>query len=177
MVECVEKTDGVVDKFIGDAVMAHWGTINTSGSAKQDAFNCIKAALMMRQALVALNRERAAGDPGNPFIQIGCGINSGLVTAGQIGSESRMEYTVVGNPVNLASRLEPLTKELNVDILIAEDTWKLVGEYFITEEMPPAVIKGISKPVRIFAVVNFSAAKTGPRSLIEVRKILGLANA
>jgi adenylate cyclase len=175
MVECVEKTGGAVDKFIGDAVMAHWGTAYTAGSPRKDAFNCVKAALMMRHALMALNKNRAqANDPGNPPIRIGCGINTGIVTAGQIGSDLRMEYTVIGDPVNLASRVEALTKPLATDILITEDTWKLVGDNFITEEMPPVTVKGKAKPVRLFAVVNFSAAKTGPRTLAEVRTMLGV---
>ena len=175
MVDCIEKTNGAVDKFIGDAVMAHWGTAYTTGSPQKDAYNCIKAALMMRHALFLLNSKFGMNDPGNPHIQIGCGINSGIVTAGQIGSELRMEYTVIGDPVNIASRVEALTKPLAVDILITEDTWKLAGNYFITEEMPPVTVKGKSKPLRIFAVVNFSGVNTGPRSLADVRRILGLA--
>ncbi len=174
MVECVEKTGGVVDKFIGDAVMAHWGTAYTAGSPKKDAFNCVKAALMMRNALIALNKDRAANDPGNPPIRIGCGINTGIVTAGQIGSELRMEYTVIGDPVNLASRVEALTKPLATDILITEDTWNLIGDSLITEEMPPVTVKGKAKPVRLFAVINFAEEKEGPRTLAEVRKILGV---
>jgi len=174
MVECVEKTGGAVDKFIGDAVMAHWGTAYTAGSPKKDAFNCVKAAIMMRHALMALNKTRTANDPGNPPIRIGCGINTGIVTAGQIGSDLRMEYTVIGDPVNLASRVEALTKPLATDILITEDTWNFIGDYFITEEMPPVTVKGKAKPVRLFAVVNFVEAKAGPRTLAEVRKILGV---
>jgi len=174
MVECVEKTGGAVDKFIGDAVMAHWGTAYTAGSPKKDAFNCVKAALMMRNALIALNKSREADDPGNPPIRIGCGINTGIVTAGQIGSELRMEYTVIGDPVNLASRVEALTKPLATDILITEDTYDLIGDSLITEEMPPVTVKGKAKPVRLFAVVNFAEAKDGPRTLAEVRKILGV---
>ena len=174
MVECVEKTGGAVDKFIGDAVMAHWGTAYTAGSPQKDAFNCVKAALMMRHALIALNKDRAANDPENPPIRIGCGINTGIVTAGQIGSELRMEYTVIGDPVNLASRVEALTKPLATDILITEDTWNLIGDSLITEEMPPVTVKGKAKPVRLFAVVNFAEEKEGPRTLAEVRKILGV---
>jgi len=174
MVDCVEKTNGCVDKFIGDAVMAHWGTASSAGSPRKDAFNCVKAALMMRKALYFMNRERKSGDPANPSIRIGCGINSGVVTAGQLGSDMRMEYTVIGDPVNLASRIESLTKPLGVDILISEDTWKLVGDKFITEEMPSVSVKGKSKPVRIFAVVNFSGEDKGPQSLNEVRSILGI---
>jgi adenylate cyclase len=174
MVDCVEKTGGAVDKFIGDAVMAHWGTAYTAGSPRKDAFNSVKAAIMMRHALIALNKNRAENDPGNPPIRIGCGINSGIVTAGQIGSELRMEYTVIGDPVNLASRVEALTKPLATDILITEDTFNLIGDSLITEEMPSVTVKGKAKPVRLFAVVNFVEAKGGPRTLAEVRKLLGV---
>jgi adenylate cyclase len=172
MVDCVEKTNGVVDKFIGDAVMAHWGTAYSAGSPRKDAFNAVKAALMMRKALFYLNKSRKAGDPANPPIRIGCGLNSGIITAGQLGSEMRMEYTVIGDPVNLASRIEALTKPLGADILISEDTWKLIGDRFICEEMPSVTVKGKVKPVRIFAVVNFIGEPKGPQTLDEVRKLL-----
>ena len=145
-----------------------------TGSPRKDAFNCVKAAIMMRHALIALNKDRAANDPGNPPIRIGCGINSGIVTAGQIGSDLRMEYTVIGDPVNLASRVEALTKPLATDILITEDTWNLIGDSLITEEMPPVTVKGKAKPVRLFAVVNFIEEKEGPRTLADVRKLLGI---
>jgi len=174
MVDCVEKTNGVVDKFIGDAVMAHWGTAYTAGSAKKDAYNCVKAALMMRMALLKLNKKRRADDPGDPYIQIGCGINTGIVTAGQIGSDLRMEYTVIGDPVNLASRTEALNKPLGTDILITEDTWNLVKDYFVTEEMPSVTVKGKEKPVRIFAVINFAGLGKGPQNLAGVRILLGI---
>jgi adenylate cyclase len=174
MVECVEKTGGVVDKFIGDAVMAHWGTAYSAGSPGKDAYRCIVAALMMRKALYVMNKKRKGGDPGDPPICIGCGINTGVVTAGQIGSDLRMEYTVIGDPVNLASRTESLNKPLGTDILITEDTWRLVKGKFITEEMPPVTVKGKEKPVRIFAIVNFSGTRKGPRTLAEVRRRLGI---
>ncbi|MDR0300800.1 MAG: adenylate/guanylate cyclase domain-containing protein [Treponema sp.] len=175
MVECVEKTGGVVDKFIGDAVMAHWGTATTAGSPEEDAFNCIKAALLMRLALQRMNQNRKDENLGNPPIRIGCGINTGIVTAGQIGSDLRMEYTVIGDPVNLASRTEALNKPLGTDILITENTWNLVKHCFITEEMPPVTVKGKKKPVRMFAVINFASASAGPKTLAEVRKRLGIA--
>jgi adenylate cyclase len=174
MVECVEKTGGTIDKFIGDAVMAHWGTATTSGNPRQDALNCVKSALMMRIAVLKMNRSRKPGDKGNPEINIGCGINTGIVTAGQIGSEQRMEYTVIGDPVNLASRVESLCKPLAADILISEDTWKMIKDYIITEEMPAVSVKGKEKPVRLFAVVNIVNAKSGPRTLDEVRKLMGI---
>ena len=174
MIDCIEKTDGVVDKFIGDAVMAHWGTAYSAGSPRKDAFNCVKAALMMRKALYILNKSRKVNDPANPFIRIGCGINSGIVTAGQLGSDMRMEYTVIGDPVNLASRIEALTKPLGADILISEDTWNLVGDKFICEEMPSVTVKGKAKPVRIFAIVNFMGEPKGPKTIDDVRALLGI---
>ena len=175
MVNCVEKTNGVVDKFIGDAVMAHWGTAYTAGSPAKDAFNGVKAALMMRKALHHLNKHRKPGDPGDPPICIGCGLNTGFVTAGQLGSDLRMEYTVIGDPVNLASRIEALNKPLGTDILISEDTYNLVHQFFITEEMPSVTVKGKEKPVRIFAVINHISVSSGPKNLDELRQLLGIA--
>ena len=178
MVACVEKTNGVVDKFIGDAVMAHWGTAYTAGSPEQDALNCVLAAIMMRSALIKLNAARKANDPANPVIKIGCGINSGPVTAGQIGSTERMEYTVIGDAVNLASRTEALNKPMGTDILITENTWNLIGSSLITEEMPPVIVKGKEKPVRMFAVVNIlsrpGTEQPRPYTLAEVREALNI---
>jgi len=174
MVECVEKNNGIIDKFIGDAVMAHWGTATTAGSPQEDALNCVKAALLMRVALYNLNKNRQKENMGNPPISIGCGINTGIVTAGQIGSELRMEYTVIGDPVNLASRVEALNKPLGTDILITEDTYNMIKGHIIVEEMPPVTVKGKEKPVRLYAVVNLASVNTIPRNLAQVRKILGI---
>jgi adenylate cyclase len=181
MVYCVEKTNGIIDKFIGDAVMAHWGTATTSGNPQKDAFNCVKSALMMRDMLKKMNKNRTEENIGSPPIRIGCGINTGIVTAGQIGSDLRMEYTVIGDPVNLASRVEALNKPLGTDILITENTYNLVKKFFITEEMPPVTVKGKEKPIRLFAVVNFNfpamninPAASEPVTLAQVRKILGI---
>jgi adenylate cyclase len=161
--------------------MAHWGTATTAGTPKKDAYNCVKAALLMRKALYLMNKTRKSDNPENPPISIGCGINTGIVTAGQIGSELRMEYTVIGDPVNLASRVEALNKPLGTDILITENTWKQVKQYFITEEMPPVTVKGKEKPVRLFAVinVNFEALNipspaAEPKNLSELRNYLGI---
>jgi len=172
IIDCVKKTNGTLDKFIGPAVMSHWGTASSAGSPRKDAFNSIKAALMMRKVLYYINKERKAGDVSNPLISIGCGISSGVVTTGQLGSDMRMEYTVLGEPVNLALYVEALTKSFGADILISEDTWKLVGDKFITEEMPSVSIK--AKPVRTFAIVNFAGDMKGPQSLEEVRSLLGI---
>ena len=172
MISCVEKTGGFVDKFIGDSVMAHWGTVSTAGSPAEDAYNCVKTALLMREAVLKENNERLMDDPGNPKIHIGCGINTGMVTAGQIGSEQRMEYTVIGDAVNLANRIEALNKLFGTDILITEGTWKLTGDKFITEEMEPVNVRGKKEPVRLFAVINFKDSD-GPQTLAQVRALIG----
>jgi adenylate cyclase len=174
MITCVEKTSGVVDKFIGDALMAHWGTAYTTGSTRKDAYNCIRSALMMRNALLRINKGRSRNNPEKPRIRIGMGINTGNVTAGQLGSNMHMEYTVIGDPVNLASRIESLTKVFGTDILIAENTWNLVKKRFITVEMPSVRVKGKEKPVRIFAVINYAKNPKGPKSLPRLRRILGI---
>lgn len=169
MVACVNKTSGVVDKYIGDAIMAVWGAPDSSGSPETDAWNCVRAALMMRRALLAFNEGR--GGDKKPILKIGCGINSGDVLAGQIGSSERMEYTVIGDAVNFASRTESLNKPLGTDILITENTWLLVREKIISQEMPAVQVKGKEKPVRMFAVVNAVGAP-GPQTLQQVRDLL-----
>jgi adenylate cyclase len=176
MVDCVDQTGGVVDKFIGDAIMGVWGAPISSGSPAQDAFNCVRAALLMRKSLWEYNKTR--GGPQRPLIRTGCGINTGDVVAGQIGSSQRMEYTVIGDAVNLASRTESLNKPLHTDILITENTWVLVKDFIIAEEMPPVTVKGKEKPVRLFAVINFRVKKgltqPSPANMTELRKLLGL---
>ncbi len=180
MVTCVNTTGGVVDKFIGDAVMAVWGAPVSAGSPAADALNCVRSALLMRAALIEFNKGR--GGDKKPVISIGAGINTGELIAGQIGSQERMEYTVIGDAVNLASRIESLNKPLCTDILISENTRRLVGDAVLTEEMPSVSVKGKSAPVRLFAVVNMPDARDipgagpdGPSSLQEVRALLGLA--
>ncbi len=171
MVECVNKTNGVVDKFIGDAIMAVWGAPESSGTAADDAWNAVKAALLMRIALFNYNKERIAN--GKDPMRIGCGINTGSVVAGQIGSNDRMEYTVIGDAVNFASRTEALNKPFATDILITENTWKLVKDRIVAEEMPAVHVKGKEGNVRMFAVINAVGAK-GPQNIDQLRKFLGV---
>ena len=170
MCECVDKTSGIVDKFVGDAVMAVWGAPETSGSPQSDAWNAIKGALMMRIALYHFNRKREK--EGKTPIKIGCGINSGPIVAGQIGCEGHMNYTVIGDTVNLASRTEALNKPFATDILITENTYKLVKDKIIAEEMPGVHVKGKTDAIRMFAVVNAKGVK-GPKDIHELRKFLG----
>ena len=170
MVECVNQTGGVVDKYIGDAIMAVWGAPESSGSAAGDALNAVTAALMMRDSLAQFNRERAGR--GLPPVKIGCGINSGPVVAGQIGSEERMEYTVIGDAVNLASRTEALNKPFATDVLITENTYNLIKEKILVAEMPGVHVKGKTDAIKMFAVVNL-VGREGAKSIEEVRSIIG----
>ncbi len=170
MCECVDKTNGIVDKFIGDAVMAVWGAPESAGSQEADAWNAVKAALMMRIALYHLNQKRIAGGK-NP-IKIGCGINTGPIVAGQIGSEGHMNYTVIGDTVNLASRTEALNKPFATDILITENTYKLIKDKIIVEEMPGVHVKGKTDAIKMYAVVNAVGVR-GPADVHEMREFLG----
>jgi adenylate cyclase len=169
MVEKVYEFDGVVDKFIGDALMAHWGAVTSTGN---DTKNAVEAALAMRMALMELNQE--AGRTETPHLRFGIGINTGPVIAGQIGSNKKLEYTVIGDTVNLANRIEFLNKRFGTDILISSYSHKLVaGEYdFI--EMPEITIKGKSKPEVLYAVLGRRGDPTTPKSLEELRTILGI---
>lgn len=170
MVDCVNKTGGVVDKYIGDAIMAVWGAPESSGSPASDALNAVTAALMMRVELFKFNKERAAA--GLPPVKIGCGINSGPVVAGQIGSEERMEYTVIGDAVNLASRTEALNKPFATDVLITENTYNLIKDKIVVQEMPGVHVKGKTDAIKMFAVINL-AGRGKPETIDDVRKIIG----
>ena len=173
ILNCVEKTGGVLDKFTGGAVMAHWSADSSSENRRKDAFNSVKAALMIRKLVYFLNKAKGTDNPGNPPIRIGCGINSGFVTAGRIGNETRNEYTVIGDVVNLASRLETLSGAHDIDIFISEETWKLTGDRFLCEELPSVTQEKTShKPLRIFAVINFRGEPKGPQTLDDVRSLL-----
>ena len=170
MVECVNKTNGVVDKYIGDAIMAVWGAPESAGSPEQDAMNAVTAALMMRVSLFRFNKERK--EKGLPPVKIGCGINTGPVVAGQIGSNERMEYTVIGDAVNLASRTEALNKPFATDVLITENTYNLIKDKIIVEEMPGVHVKGKTDAIKMYAVINL-VGKDKPSTIQEVRDIIG----
>ncbi len=125
MVEVIIEAGGTVDKFIGDAVMAEFGFPVSQGE-KNDAMNAIRAALGMRQALAQL-RSQFIQEGRNPFFN-GIGINFGEVIAGDIGSLRRREYGVIGDTVNVASRVEGMTKKFQTDILITESLYQLVKD-------------------------------------------------
>jgi len=169
MVGCVNSTLGVVDKFIGDSIMAVWGAPLSHGN---DTERAIDAALMMRQALIEFNRGR--GGTRGPVIHIGIGINTGPVLAGQIGTEERMEYTVIGDTVNLASRIEALNKPFGTDILISAGAYEKVRHSFIFEPMRRITVKGKSDPIRIYAVIGRRDDPSGPKNLEDVRMLTGI---
>jgi adenylate cyclase len=169
MVNCINTTSGVVDKFIGDAIMAIWGAPVSHGN---DVENAVNAALMMRSELIIFNRDR--GGPRKPVIHIGCGINAGPVLAGQIGSEDRMEYTVIGDAVNLASRIESLNKPFGTDILVSQDAYDRVRDIFLVEPMQKIKVKGKAEAQQIFAVLGKSGDPGSPRTIQDLRALLGI---
>ena len=168
MVDCVNKTHGIVDKFIGDAVMAHWGAF---GSVGNDTENAINGALMMRRSIIEFN-ERGAGE--RPFAKMGCGINTGPVVSGQIGSEERFEFTVIGDAVNLASRIEALNKPFGTDVLISQDSYDKVKDIFKVEAMPSIKVKGKTEPQVIYAVIGRFDDPDCPENMDQVREMLGI---
>ncbi|MBN8221278.1 MAG: HAMP domain-containing protein [Spirochaetes bacterium] len=169
MVKIIGDHNGIVDKFIGDAIMAVWGVPESKGN---DALNAVNATIEMRTALLEFNKGR--GSAKKPIIKIGCGLNTGPVLAGQIGSEDRLDYTVIGDAVNLASRVETLNKPFGTDILISEDTYQIVKNDFDCEPMQKIKVKGKSEPQQIYAVLRKKTDKNGPKNLKELRALLGI---
>ncbi len=149
MVGIVMQEDGVVDKYIGDAIMAVFGAPVPKAN---DAVNAVRAAVRMRRALVDLNVRLEAR--GIPALHTGIGIHTGEVVAGNIGSEKRMEYTVIGDAVNLASRLETSTKELGVHVLISEDTFALTEHVALVRPVRKITVKGRKQPVMTYELLG-----------------------
>ncbi len=150
MVGIINKNHGVVDKFIGDAIMAVWGAPKSSN---KDAHHAVKACLEMRKSLDELNKKRIS--KGQPAISIGMGLHSGRAISGTIGSNERMEYTVIGNTVNTGSRIEASTKAFGSDLLISETVFEKIGDNFITEFAGAAEVKGRSEPLKLFKVRGY----------------------
>ncbi|MCB1177572.1 MAG: HAMP domain-containing protein, partial [Leptospiraceae bacterium] len=171
MVSPIELTFGVVDKFIGDAIVGTWGAVNNLGNPAE---NSINAALMMRDQLIRMNEKRAKEN--KPPVRIGCGLNFGSVVAGQIGTENRFEYTVIGDTVNLASRLEALTKHFGADILITQKMYEEVKGLYIVEKMKQIMVKGKEDPQTVYAVISRTddSDPNKPKTLADVRKLLSI---
>lgn len=150
MVTIINKHGGVVDKFVGDAIMAVWGAPNKTDD---DAKNAVLACLEMRKALVLYNEERLAR--GEPAIMMGMGLHAGPVVSGTVGSNDRLEYTVIGDTVNTASRIESATKSFGTDLLISDEVCKRVEGKFITHIAGDIVAKGKSEALKLAKVSGF----------------------
>ncbi len=149
MVTIVKKHKGVVDKYVGDAIMALWGVPEASGN---DVVNALNAALEMREVLVKFNSKRNAA--GKPEIKIGMGIHSGEVLAGNIGSEERLEYTVIGDTVNQASRIESANKILGSDILISASALNMVRSQFAVGPALSLQVPGRAEKITVHEVIG-----------------------
>jgi len=163
MVDVVIKEDGVVDKYIGDAIMAVFGA---PVPKKDDALHAVRAAVGMRTALAHLNERLKAR--GATTIKTGIGVHTGVVVAGNIGSEKRMEYTVIGDTVNLASRLESSTKELGTPVLISDDTYQLVKEHIEARAVKEITVKGRQQPVMTWEVLGLKGEAPAPKSTTQL---------
>jgi adenylate cyclase len=149
MVDVILERGGILDKYIGDAIMAVFGA---PFSSLQDADNAVLAALGMRHALRGFNQRRAA--EGLAPVRMGLGLNTDEVLSGNIGSLKRMDYTVIGDGVNLASRLEGANKHYGTEILISELTVReLQGEYLL-REVDQIRVKGKLQPIGVFEVFD-----------------------
>jgi adenylate cyclase len=149
MVDIVFKHKGTLDKFVGDMVMALFGAPLDDGDHARHA---VDAALEMIDELGKLNEGWIA--QGRPPLDIGIGINTGPMIAGNIGSEAIMSYTVIGDAVNLGSRLESLNKQYGTRIIISDATRSALPDRYILKPLGEVVVKGKTRPVAIFEVVG-----------------------
>ena len=160
MVDDIFSRRGSVDKFIGDAILAVWGHVKSEGPA-QDVTLAIEAALLMKESLRRLNADWQKR--GLRTFQMGCGVNFGEVIFGNIGSSRKMEPTVIGDAVNVTSRLEGLTKDYGRDLLIGEGAADLVKDSFRLQFVDKVTMKGKTKPLRIYSVVSRRDATIEPQ--------------
>ncbi|MCC7403769.1 MAG: HAMP domain-containing protein [Bdellovibrionales bacterium] len=150
MVGIINKNGGVVDKFIGDAIMAVWGAPT---STERDPFNAVKACMEMRVALEKLNKTRAGRN--QVPIKMGIGLHCGSVISGTIGSDERMEFTVIGDTVNQASRIESSTKAFGTDLLLSHEIAEIVKKEFMLDEAGKVEVKGKSEKLTLYKVRGY----------------------
>ena len=167
MVDCIFATNGTVDKFVGDAILAVWGNIHTDGPAS-DAILAVQTALRMLERLVALNKDWVIR--GWPVFKMGVGINFGEVIFGAIGSEQKAEPTVIGDAVNSASRLEGLTKEYGLDLLIGESVAELVRDTFHLQLVDFVRMKGKTRAIKVHSVLGPKSAPLDARMAAYMEK-------
>tara|TARA_B100000378_G_C17980956_1_gene390476 strand:+ start:25 stop:876 length:852 start_codon:yes stop_codon:yes gene_type:complete len=162
MVDCITGEGGMLDKFIGDAIMAIFGT---PFAHDDDPDRGVRAAIKMMEDLYILNDARVKD--GQLAIDHGMGVNTGMIVSGNIGSPKRMDYTVIGDGVNLAARLESACKQYGVRIIISEYTFESLKATYRTREIDKVIVKGKTKPVSIFEVLDYHNKDTFP-NMIEV---------
>ena len=164
----VQHHGGVVDKFIGDALMAFWGPPFTD--AKEHAYRACCAALDQRKSLETLRAElpEITGlRRSPPQVDMRIGVNTGEVIVGTIGSENARSYTVIGDAVNLSSRLEGANKIYGTSILVSEHTWDLVGRKLAAREVDSIFVKGKSEPTRVYELLGVESELPG--SALRIR--------
>jgi adenylate cyclase len=151
MSQIVKGHEGLVNKFLGDGMLAFWGV---PAQRSDHARAAMQAALDMRKELAELNGVRE--HHGQPAVRIGIGIHTGVVAAGMIGGADQHEYTVIGDSVNLASRIEGLTKQLGVDILVSQRAWEHAGEGFAGTRKAEEHVKGREEAVVVYALEGWA---------------------
>jgi adenylate cyclase len=145
----VKGRDGIVNKFLGDGMLAFWGVPERDA---EHAKKAVMAVLDLRKEVADFNADR--GRRGLEPIRIGMGVHSGIVAAGMLGGADQHEYTVIGDAVNVASRVEGLTKSYRVDALVSEATWKLVGGAFRGGRVGEDKVKGRQETVVVYSVLD-----------------------
>ena len=157
MVDCIQSQGGMLDKFIGDAIMAVFGT---PLAHDDDEDRAVRAAIAMLTELRPFNLKRVA--EGRKPINIGIGLNTDTIVSGNIGSPKRMDYTVIGDGVNLAARLESACKKYGARILASELTMKKLKGTYRSREVDRVVVKGKTQPVGIFEIVDYHTDESFP---------------
>jgi adenylate cyclase len=147
IINVIFRHQGMVDKFIGDSILAVFGV---PSAREDDALRAARAALEMREQLQSINRERRRKKLRT--IEMGIGITSGTVISGNIGSERRMDFTVIGDPVNLAARLEGLTKEVKRKVLVSDQVRAVINKEIPCEALGDFAVKGKQEKVPVFAI-------------------------
>jgi adenylate cyclase len=149
MTDVVFQTLGTLDKYIGDAIMAFWGSPYPQ---KDHALRGCQCAVQMIRVLEVLNKKWQA--EGRPPMEIGVGLNTGPVNVGNMGSAKRLAWTVMGDNVNLASRLEGMNKQYRTKIVISEATYREVSDHFVCRDLDKILVKGKKHPVNIDEILG-----------------------
>jgi adenylate cyclase len=155
MSDTIHRVDGTIDKYIGDAIMAIW---NAPLNQKEHAFLACKGALGCVKQLAVLNERRK--ERGDDPLGARIGLNTGEVVVGNMGSTTRFDYTVIGDSVNLASRLEAVNKVYGTDVMISETTYAFVKERVVARELDLITVKGKEQPVRIYELIALKEDET-----------------